>query len=416
MATILEIREQIKGFYCKFEMYIAPVLRFLLAFLTLTLINRNIGFMYRLENPAIVLILSLLCSFLPLNFLIFVAAVFCMLHIYALSLECAVVVLAVFLLMFLLYFRFSPGDSIAVILTPLCFVLHVPYLMPLAMGLIGTPCSAISVGCGVVTYFVLDYLKVNSSVLANLEAESTVQKFKYVVDNLLSNKTMVVLVLAFGVTVILVNLIKRLSIDHSWTIAMVVGCVADVVIVMTGDMMMGLNIPVGGVILGSIIALALTFVLQFFIFSVDYTRTENLQFEDDEYYYYVKAVPKMTVAQSEKKVKHINPKKSQPQDRMNRGGTRPGPRPQAAPPAGPRYAERPSAGAGRIPVPQVAPDGTRVAPPRRRSQSYRPVAQESRYPSQGVELTDPYTGRKAPGQETTELSKETQNLPIDLDD
>ena len=47
-------------------------------------------------------------------------------------------------------------------------------------------------------------------------------------------------------------------------------------------------------------------VLHFFLFSVDYSRTEKLQFEDDEYYYYVKAVPKNVVATPEKKVKRIN--------------------------------------------------------------------------------------------------------------
>ena len=43
-----------------------------------------------------------------------------------------------------------------------------------------------------------------------------------------------------------------------------------------------------------------------FFFSVDYSRSENLQFEDDEYYYYVKAVPKLSVTRSEKTVKRIN--------------------------------------------------------------------------------------------------------------
>jgi len=45
--------------------------------------------------------------------------------------------------------------------------------------------------------------------------------------------------------------------------------------------------------------------VQFFKFNLDYSRTEKVQFEDDEYYYYVKAVPKMTVATPEKKVKKI---------------------------------------------------------------------------------------------------------------
>ena len=46
--------------------------------------------------------------------------------------------------------------------------------------------------------------------------------------------------------------------------------------------------------------------VEFFVFSVDYSRTEYAQFEDDEYYYYVKAVPKMSIAVSDKQVKRIN--------------------------------------------------------------------------------------------------------------
>ena len=39
--------------------------------------------------------------------------------------------------------------------------------------------------------------------------------------------------------------------------------------------------------------------------NLDYARTENVQFEDDEYYYYVKAVPKKMIAKEEKVVKHF---------------------------------------------------------------------------------------------------------------
>mgnify|MGYP003202143642 FL=1 len=49
--------------------------------------------------------------------------------------------------------------------------------------------------------------------------------------------------------------------------------------------------------------------MEFFLFSVDYSRTERLQFEDDEYYYYVKAIPKISVTAPEKTVKHINERK-----------------------------------------------------------------------------------------------------------
>ena len=44
----------------------------------------------------------------------------------------------------------------------------------------------------------------------------------------------------------------------------------------------------------------------FFVHNVDYSRTERLEFEDDEYYYYVKAVPKMTISQAQREIKTIS--------------------------------------------------------------------------------------------------------------
>ena len=66
------------------------------------------------------------------------------------------------------------------------------------------------------------------------------------------------------------------------------------------------NLSIGTTILGLLLALAVAKVFEFFCFAIDYSRIENVQFEDDEYYYYVKAIPKMTVAAPEKRVKRIN--------------------------------------------------------------------------------------------------------------
>ena len=41
---------------------------------------------------------------------------------------------------------------------------------------------------------------------------------------------------------------------------------------------------------------------------MDYKHTENVQFEDDDYYYYVKAIPKRKVAAPDRKVKNITEK------------------------------------------------------------------------------------------------------------
>ena len=75
--------------------------------------------------------------------------------------------------------------------------------------------------------------------------------------------------------------------------------------------MMQTSIKVLPLILGSLFSVGVAVVLQFFLFSVDYSRTEYVQFEDDEYYYYVKAVPKLSIAVSEKRVKKISSQRKQ---------------------------------------------------------------------------------------------------------
>lgn len=310
MTGLLVAKQILMTLYSKYEVYITPLLKFLLALVSLLLINSRIGYMDSIDKMTVVLIVALMCSFMPMNFIVVVAAVFIMLHLYAFNLICTIVVGVGFLLMFLVYLRFSPKDTLVVLLTPICFLLRIPYVIPLVMGLVGTPVSAVSIACGAVVYYMLHFVTQNvSSILAMVDEEMTV-KFKYVVDGILNNREMVITIAAFAVTVILVYLIRRLSIDYAWTIAMAAGVVVNIMVLLVGDLMFDTNVALLEVILGNILSLFVAAVLQFFVFNVDYSRTEKVQFEDDEYYYYVKAVPKISVSRPEKKVKQINSQKN----------------------------------------------------------------------------------------------------------
>lgn len=306
MTGLLELREKIKMIYSKNEVFILPIAKFLLAFLVFNTINGQMGYMTKLDNIAIVLIVALLCSFLPMGCMLLLSAVFSLLHMYALSLEVALVGFCVYLVMFLLFFRFSPKDSLVVVLTPLLCVFKVPYIIPIAMGLIGTPVSAVSVGCGVIVYYLILTVIGGATTISTMGSAEATAKIRLIIDGILDNKAMLVMVTAFAITVIVVYLIRRMSVDYSWTIAMVAGAMIDLVILLVGDLLYDTNISVLNAILGSVVAVAAAKIIEFFRFCVDYSRTEKAQFEDDEYYYYVKAVPKMTVAAPTKTVKKIN--------------------------------------------------------------------------------------------------------------
>lgn len=306
MTGLLELREKVKLIYSKYEVFILPAVKFLLAFAVLNTVNGQLGYMTKLNNIAIVLIVALLCSFLPIGSIVLFAALFSLLHMYALSLEVAAVGLCVYLLMILLFFRFSPKESLVVVLTPLLCFLKIPYVMPVAMGLLGGPASAVSVGCGVTVYYLITTVALNAPTIKTMGAEEATAKLRLMIDGLMSNKAMLVMVTAFAITVIVVYLIRRMSLDHSWTIAIIAGAMADMVILLVGDLLYDTNLSVIGAILGVAVAAAAGKIIEFFRLCLDYSRTEKVQFEDDEYYYYVKAVPKMSVAAPTKTVKRIN--------------------------------------------------------------------------------------------------------------
>ena len=309
MTTLLVAKQILLTIYSKYEVYITPLLKFLLALITLSLINSKLGYMETIDRATVVLIVALMCSFMPTNFIVLMGAVFVLLHLYSFSLECAAVIGAGFLLLFLLYLRFAPKDTLVVTLLPVCFLLRIPYVIPLSMGLIGTPASAVSVACGVIVYYMLHYVTQNVTVIAAMADEEMAAKFKFIIDGLLKNREMVVTIAAFAITVVIVYLLRRMSVDYAWTIAMTAGAVVNIMVLLVGDLIFDINQPLIGVILGTVISFLITLVLQFFVFYVDYSRTEKVQFEDDEYYYYVKAVPKVALAVPERKVKKINQQK-----------------------------------------------------------------------------------------------------------
>ncbi len=306
MTELLEIREKIKLIYVRLEVFILPLVKFLIAFIVLLTVNSRLGYMARLDNMAIVLIVALACSFLPTGFILFFAGVFSLMHMYALGLEAALVGGCLYLVLYLMYFRLSPRDSLVVVLTPLLFCFHLPYVVPIAVGLLCGPGSAVSVACGIAVHY-LNQTFIDSAAAMNTMGEAAaIEKIRLLIDGIIGNREMLVMIASFVITVLVVYLIRRLSVDYAWTIAMISGALINIVVLLIGDLIYNINVSLISALLGSLVALAVAKVIEFFRFCVDYNRTEKVQFEDDEYYYYVKAVPKMTVAMSTKTVKKIN--------------------------------------------------------------------------------------------------------------
>ena len=306
MTSLLELKQHLKLFYSRYDTYIMPVLRFALALAAFLTLNGQIGFMERAAGPAVSFLLALLCAFLPVNMIAVFGALLICLHGFALSIEVFAVAAGLLFVMYALYFRVAPGYGYVLVLTPLAFFLNIPNAVPLLMGLLGGPVCAVPVACGTVIYYLIIYMKNNTTMLANPESGEMASRISYFVENVLNNKTMILTILVFAVTVMLVYTIRRMSVDYAWYLAIGIGAVVNIVLFLVGSLVMATNIGILPLVLGTLVSLLIALAVEFFVFSLDYSRTEYTQFEDDEYYYYVKAVPKMSIAIPEKKVKKIS--------------------------------------------------------------------------------------------------------------
>lgn len=308
MTHLLEIKDKLQRFFSRFETYILIFVKFAVSFALFWTINRNIGYMSRISSNWVALILALVCSILPVNAMLLFAGAVVILDMYALALEAALVTAVLFFIIYLLYFRFTPKDGVLAALTPVLFRYNMQYVMPMAGGLLRNLQSIFAIVCGTIVYYFLDGIRLNASILAAAvtdEENDMMSKLNIIIGQLKSNKEMLLVILILLITSFVVYFIRKLPVEHAWTIAIIAGTVVQTVGLSVGYNMIGISGKTVGVILGTIIAMLVCFVIQFFVMNLDYARTERVQFEDDDYYYYVVAVPKRMIASKEKKVQRF---------------------------------------------------------------------------------------------------------------
>ncbi|MEY8390601.1 hypothetical protein D3Z36_05390 [Lachnospiraceae bacterium] len=309
MTGLLEIRERLRDIVGKYEIYFIAGVKFVLGLVTFFLINSQMGYMERLTHPAVALLLALVCTFLPVNVMAFFAIALVLLHLSALSLEVCVIGLCLFLLLFFLYGKFAAHNGYLVILTPILCFFKVPQVMPVASGLMREPISYLSLVCGVVTYYFIEGVEQNIANFTSVEESESTTKFTAALKILMGNREMYLVSAAFLITSLVVYIIRRKSMNYAWRVALFMGNLVQIVILLTGYVLLGMPEVILWVILGSLGSVAVSLILEFFFYNLDYSRVERVQFEDDEYYYFVKAVPKVYVAKKDKRVKQITPRK-----------------------------------------------------------------------------------------------------------
>ena len=304
MSTLLVWREKLQRLYANYSIYFNKGLQLILGLLVFGLINYNVGFMETAASIFFTVGLAVICTFFPLTVMVIAATILLLVHFYTLSLSVAIVALVIFLAMYIFYFRFGTGKAWLVLVAALAFGLRIPFVLPVVFGLMGTAVWIVPAACGIVSYYMISCVKASATALSSSDSDM-ISGLTAFAKQVLTNQEMWIMIMIAALGILVVHLISTLAVSHAWKIASAAGAAVCVIAVSAGNIALNLHISYVITILSAVLGVAAGIVLEFLFFSVDYSGTEHIQFEDDEYYYYVTAVPKVDVSIPEKQVKHI---------------------------------------------------------------------------------------------------------------
>ena len=311
MLQLLELRERIKNFYQRYDAYLLPVVKFIFAFIAFQAINKEIGYDERLKSLPIILGISLLSAFTPSAVMVLLAAVISVLHVYFISPILSVMIIVILMILYLLFARYTPKYGYVLLAVPILFLLKIPYIIPILLGLISTPVAMIPTSCGVIIYFLFQIIKSAITMQVNISIEDIIQLYTHVIDSMTGNRQMIMTVVIFSLIIMVTYFIRKMSFDYAFEISILAGGLTGILGFLISYLILNQSKQILSMILGTIVSIALVYIIHFFKLTLDYSGVEYAQFEDDVYYYYVKAVPKVTVTVPQVNVKHINVKSTE---------------------------------------------------------------------------------------------------------
>ena len=306
MGKLFELKGYLMKYYGKYSKYVDKTVQFVLALLTFTFINQKVGFSDITSHPVTTILLSVICMLLPMQLTIILATAAALIQIMTVSNAMAILALTLFVIMYVFYFRFTPKHTIILLLVPIAFMLKIPLLIPVLYGLIGGPICILPISMGTIIYYMMDFVGANSTLLQTAEETKIITLVGGYANQLFTNPVLWCMIIALAVTLLLVHSVRKMSVDYAWEIAIIAGVLGNINVMAYGYIIMDIPLSYVDILIESLVVIVVAIIVKFVVFSVDYTRTEYLQFEDDEYYYYVKAVPKASVAIPEKTVKRIH--------------------------------------------------------------------------------------------------------------
>ncbi|SEP74077.1 hypothetical protein SAMN02910369_00511 [Lachnospiraceae bacterium NE2001] len=301
MAGILNIKNVIRNFCRKQDEVITPLFRFVWSLIVFMSINKIFTYNTLASKTEVVILLAILAALLPDGFMFFMVGALVTLHSFSVSLEVGAVFIVIFTAIYCVYVRFFPKYVYAIMLVPICYVAHIPFAAPIIIAMVAGIPGLVPSLCGIVLY----YFSLCAAEVARLleveSAENEIEALKQLSEVLVSNKDMYTTMIIFAITILVTAILKKFSYPFAIYIAIAAGTIMNIIGSILAGYVVGEDVDATLVLVGSLIGAGIALIIRFGQGVLDYKHTERVQFEDDDYYYYVKAVPKIDSEKAKEK-------------------------------------------------------------------------------------------------------------------
>lgn len=303
MERLLIYRERFLKFLAARGRYIQSGIRFLGGSVLFYVLGKLFGYTEFFAQPFFILMMGVISIFIPTSAVSLIFYIVILLELLHVSLEVALFFILVVVLYFLVYQRVFPETRIYLMMVPVFFYFQLPACLPIFVGMFCGITGLPAILMGTVIYYLANMLQQTVNQLASGSAHGKV--YSLVAARAIDNKDLLLYFVIFCLVTVLVTAIRKRGAAHGWNLSILAGGVVYLIGMFVGGYLANNEIDITSQIGMIVASVLIALIVQFLYNVIDYTREETFEFEDEEYYYYVRAIPKVTVEEEEFNVTQI---------------------------------------------------------------------------------------------------------------
>ena len=308
MNKTVKIRDAMRNFFFSNSSWLKIVGKGLIALCSFLIINHYFGYIEFLTDPLFAIILAIACAFIPMRAGGLVVIIYTFVQLTGLSGQVALVALILIVASYGISVFYGAKHIFNISYIPIAMQIQMPYPIVVGSALFGNMRDVTSVICGGIISFYLKTIRENASLF--IEENSDITVVDVIAQKMVTNPLLYIYVTSLVVMFVAIILIRNLKISRSWLVALLVGIFAEMAIMLIGYVITGNISRVPVLLMANVVAFIVGFAMTYIFRDLDYERVERVQFEDDDYVYYVTAIPKIELAKEEKRVTRITRNRS----------------------------------------------------------------------------------------------------------